>query len=56
MRKTSRVSKRQLNHEYESFVMHELYRKWVRMINDKYIPKVPESIVSLENDFLYVEH
>jgi len=41
-RQTSRVSKRQLNREYESFVMNELYCKWIVMVSSKYIPKVPE--------------
>jgi hypothetical protein len=51
------TSKRQLNREYEAFVMHELYQKWIVMINAKYIPKVQESnsIVSLENEVLSVE-
>lgn len=38
MKKTSRVSKRQLNREYERFILNELYQKWIVMISSKYKP------------------
>ena len=32
----TRIQQRQLNREYESFIMNELYRKWIVMVSSKY--------------------